>query len=236
MRLRVLIVDDELIARKRLHRLLSAMPDVEIAGECEDGREVPARIAAGDVDCVLLDVQMREVSGVETLGLIEGGPAVIFVTAHEAHAVAAFDGGAIDYLLKPVEAPRLAKALQRARDRIGDRKAPEKIPVSTRKGVVLLDASEIEYALIEGETVTLGTRRGSFVTDFRIAELERKILRGSFERVHRKALLNLDVVERLEPNESGGYVAHTIGGGRVPVSRQAARRLRRLWDLPRTRD
>src|SRR5262245_60228103 len=116
--LRVLVADDEAIARKRLVRLLAAMPDVTVAGECADGHEVLERVRGGGIDAVLLDIQMPELSGIEALQLFPAdGPVVIFCTAHSAHAIAAFDVGAIDYLLKPVEAPRLHKALERARDR-----------------------------------------------------------------------------------------------------------------------
>lgn len=230
--MRVLIVDDELLARKRLHRLLAAMPDVEVVGELEDGADLLKRLEQDDVDLILLDVQMRELSGVEALGLIEeGGPAVVFVTAHDSYAVDAFDGGAVDYLLKPVEPARLSRALARARERMKPRSS-SRIGVPTRKGLMLFEPSEILYALIDGETVTLHTERGSFVTDFRIAELEKR-LGDAFDRVHRRALVNLSRVVRLEPNDVGGYTAHVDGGGEVPVSRQAARRLRKLWDLPR---
>ena len=116
--LRVLVADDEAIARKRLVRLLAAMPDVALAGECADAHEVLERVRAGGIDVVLLDIQMPELSGIEALQLFPAdGPLVIFCTAHTAHAVAAFDVGAIDYLLKPIEAARLRKALERARDR-----------------------------------------------------------------------------------------------------------------------
>jgi two-component system LytT family response regulator len=94
------------------------MPDVTVVGECADAHEVLDRVRAGGVDVVLLDIQMPELSGIEALQLFPAdGPVVIFCTAHTAHAVAAFDLGAIDYLLKPIEAARLRKALERARDR-----------------------------------------------------------------------------------------------------------------------
>lgn len=243
-KLRVLIVDDELIARKRLLRLLTAMPDVEVAGECTDGEEVLARVKEGDVDVILLDVQMAKLSGIETMGLLSPeDPLIIFVTAHSTYAVDAFEGGAADYLLKPIEAARLKKALDRAKSRLEAKKhnehehepeaRPERLAVPTRNGLVIVDPKDISYAIIDGETVMLHTARGDFVTDFRINVLEKKLQSGRFERVHRRALLNLDHVTRLEPVDTGGYLALMTDGRRVPVSRQAARRLRRLWDLPK---
>jgi two-component system LytT family response regulator len=236
--LRVLVADDELMARKRLLRLLAAMPDAAIAGECEDGDEVLSRIEAGDVDVVLLDVHMPRLTGVEALALMgEGGPVVVFTTAHPDFAVAAFEGGAADYLLKPVEAGRLRKALDRARDRMHPRRelAPVagRLALPTRRGVSLLDPDEVLYAAIEGESVVVHSARGPFYTDLHLNELEARLPADRFLRVHRKALVNLARIERLDDVDSGGYLAIFANGSRVAVSRQVARRLRRAWDLAR---
>jgi two-component system, LytTR family, response regulator len=188
--LRILIADDELMARKRLARLLGAVADVEVVGEATDGTEVLALVREVSVDLVLLDVNMPNLTGVETLGLLgDDGPAVVFTTAHADFAVTAFDGGAADYLLKPIEAGRLVKALERVRERRGrarDAPVPSRIPVPTRKGVVLVDPADISHAAIDGESVVLVTRKGRFYTDFRLGELERR-LPGGFLRVHRQA-------------------------------------------------
>ena len=238
-RLRVLVCDDELMARKRLVRLLSAMPDVEVAGESTDGDEVLARIEGGDVDVVLLDIHMPKLTGTEAFALMgEGGPLVIFTTAHPDHAVQAFDGGAVDYLLKPVEPGRLKKALDRARSRLHPARTlpaagPGRFPLPTRKGITLVDPGDIRYACIEGETVVVHTTRGPFYTDFRLNELEARLPADRFLRVHRKALVNVGRIERLEDQDSGGYLAILDDGGKVAVSRQVARRLRRAWDLAR---
>ncbi len=115
-RLKVLIADDEQLARARLTRLLSALPEVELVGEATDGDEVLPRLREGGVDLVLLDIQMPKLTGTEALALWpKDGPRVVFCTAHAEHAVKAFDAGAVDYLLKPVEPARLKKALDRAR-------------------------------------------------------------------------------------------------------------------------
>ncbi|HEX8703389.1 MAG TPA: response regulator, partial [Myxococcaceae bacterium] len=120
--LRILIADDEMLARKRLARLLSAMPDVEVCGEAADGDAVLAAARTGGVDVVLLDIHMPGLSGMDALALLPaGGPHVILVTAHADHAVEAFEHGAVDYVLKPVEASRLQKALERVRVRLAAR-------------------------------------------------------------------------------------------------------------------
>jgi len=256
--LRVLVADDEAIARKRLIRLLAAMPDVEIAGECADAHEVLDRVRAGGIDAVLLDIQMPELTGIEALQLFPvDGPVVIFCTAHTAHAVAAFDVGAIDYLLKPVEAPRLHKALERARDRDGRRRyrdelsrlkteaAPSpaaaaayerplaRLALPTRQGIVLLDPLLMSHAELAGELVTIYSAEGQYLSALSLQDLETRLPSDRFARVHRRAIVNLEQVARLEPNEVGGFTARMRGGHTVEVSRQAARDLRRRLGLPR---
>lgn len=234
--MRVLIADDELLARKRLHRLVDAMDGFEICGECTDGKAVLKHVRDEGADVVLLDINMPGLTGIETLELMDSdGPAVIFCTAHSDHAVQAFDGGATDYLLKPIEPARLGIALERARTRqsAGAPTPPRRLPIPTRRGLVMMQPEAITAAIIDGESVTIYAGGEAFITDFRISELERRLPPELFERVHRKALINLEHIERLEPEDSGGYTAHTRGGLTVSVSRQAARKLRRAWELPR---
>jgi two-component system LytT family response regulator len=242
-RLRVLVADDELLARRRLLRLLGAMPDVAIAGECDSGEAVLARVREGDVDVVLLDIQMPGLSGIEALQLMPAdGPTIVFCTAHPDHALAAYDAGAIDYVLKPVEAPRLRRALERAQSRdvrrrpveesAPVREAPlQRLAVSTAKGIVLLDPAEVSHVVLDGELVTIYSAQGEYLSDLSLGELHERLPGDRFERVHRRALVNLAEVVRLDPTESGGYVARLRSGHTVEVSRQAARALRRRLGL-----
>jgi len=245
--LRVLVADDEAIARKRLLRLLTAMPDVILAGECVDGHEVLEQVRAGGVDVVLLDIQMPELTGLEALQLFPlDGPTVIFCTAHTTHAIDAFDGGAIDYLLKPIEAARLRKALERARthqtrhrfreelarqQRGRPAAAVERLALPTRQGIVLLDPREVTHAELDGELVTVHTPAAAFLSTLSLQELESRLTAERLTRVHRRSLVNLEHVLRLEPTEVGGYIAHVTGGRSVEVSRQAARELRKRLNL-----
>ncbi len=243
-KLRALVADDEQLARQRLVRLLSALPDIEIVGEAKDGDEVLTWISKGGVDVVLLDIQMPKLSGVEALALWPAdGPLVVFCTAHAQHAVFAFDGGAIDYLVKPIEPARLKKALDRAREkqalsafRLETRKQADavkvnRLPITTRQGVVLVDPMTISHAELKGELVTVFAGDQQYLTDFSLQELSERLPAEKFERVHRRALLNLEHVVRLEPVETGGYFARTRQGHQVEVSRQAARDLRKRLGL-----
>lgn len=237
--MRVLLADDELLARKRLARLLAEIQGVTLVAECVDAEEVLARVKQGGVDVALLDIHMPGLSGIDALGILgTSGPIVIFCTAHADHAVAAFDGGAVDYLLKPIELDRLRKALERARARLSEPKAPAigKLPIETRQGIVLVDPARITHATLDGALVTLFTLDGELITDFTLQDLERRLPEGRFLRVHRKSLLALEHVTRLEPLATGGYTAHTVRGHEVEVSRQAARALRKKLGLGRGDD
>lgn len=255
--LRVLAADDELVARKRLARLLSAMPGVELV-ECLADAEAVLRVARSQpVDVLVLDVQMPGLTGLELHALLPApAPYVIFATAHPQHAVEAFELGAVDYVLKPIEAGRLGKAIERARAAVRaaaiaaegealasagpveDEDAGEpdvvlpRLPVSTREGVVLLDPTAVSHALFDGVLVTVVTRDGrQHLTDASLQDVAARLPTDRFVRAHRRALLNLHEVALLRPTESGGYLAVTHAGHEVPVSRQAARRLRRALGL-----
>jgi len=237
--LQVVIADDELLARRRLARLLGDLPAVTMVAECCSGQELLALLARGqhDVDLVLLDIHMPGLTGLETGALLpDDGPYIIFTTAHSEHALAAFDLGAVDYLLKPIDAVRLGKALARARHRLGPQRsvpAPElvRLPITTRQGIRLISPGELSHATFDGELVTLHTRGGALLTDFSLQDLEDRLPAGVFERVHRRALINLELLACLDPLETGGYTARMQDGGLVPISRQAARRLRRRLGL-----
>lgn len=272
--LRVLLADDELLARRRLARLLAAIPDVELVAECVDAEQAIARLRLGGVDVALLDIHMPGLSGIDVLSAIGAEasrgsrgareareparetPLVVFCTAHQDHAIEAFEGGAADYLLKPIELARLQKAIERARVRLrplresaptpakgasptiasptsGARLAPQRLAIETHQGILLLDPMRITHAVLEGALVTIVTLDGEHVTELSLQDLERRLSPpgdgrdGQFVRVHRRALLALEHVVRLDPIETGGLLAHTVRGHVVEVSRQAARALRR---------
>lgn len=246
--LRVLVCDDELMARKRVARLAAAVPGVESVLECESGAEVLDLLAREDVDVAVLDVNMPGMTGIETvLSMPEERPYVVFLTAHPEHAVSAFDVGAVDYLLKPVDEARLAKALGRARQMLdqgnvagavgaaaastGGERRLGKLAIATHDGAALVNPADVTHATFDGALVTVHTAARTILTDDTLQDLEAKLPPGPFERVHRRAIVNLEHVERLESVDSGGYVACLSTGKRVDVSRQSARRLRRRLGL-----
>lgn len=235
MRLRVLFADDEQMARKRMRRLLEAIAGVEIVAECESGEAAMRELDRVDVDVALLDVRMGAVSGLDVSRVAEElGVEVIFTTAHVEHAVAAFERGAVDYVLKPIEAERLERAIARVSARIESARAPVRDPASApldrvalevRGEVRLVRPGDVTHAIHDGDLVTVLVKGEALLTEKSLTELGE--LLPHLERVHRRALLSLAAVDRLRPLASGGYLAIVAPSFEVPVSRQAARALRR---------
>ncbi len=239
--LRVLIADDEEMARRRLRRLLSALADVEVVGECAAGDAALSLLEAVDVDVAVLDVQMPGLTGLDvSQAAAELGVEVIFATAHPEHALTAYDRGVLDYVLKPVEPDRLALAIERARARITapprDAAVPEAAPLDRLALTVggdlrLFPVADIACAVLEGALVRLRVGAELVWTELTLQELEVRLAGRGFVRVHRRALLHLAHVDRLRPLATGGYLALTRQGDEVPVSRQEARRLRQRLGL-----
>lgn len=198
------------------------MPNVEVIASCSTSEEALRALREEPCDSALLDIDMPGLTGLD-LAALRGadGPEVIFVTAHPEHALAAFGVGATDYLLKPVDAERLAKALSRLRSRST---GPLAIPGA--RGLRLLRPEEISHAILEGETLSIHTQAGVLVCSWTLGELERR-LPETFVRVSRQALVSLDAICLLTPEEDGGAIATLKGGERVEVSRAAARALRK---------
>lgn len=227
--IRVILADDEAMALRRLERLCGALPGVEVVAACGGSEAALAAMREEPCDAALLDIDMPGLSGLDVAALRGAdGPAVIFVTAHPEHALAAFGVGATDYLLKPVEAERLARALGRVRAARGPYGTAFSDPIAVpgARGLRLVRPEEISHAILEGETLEIHTSEGPLICAWTLGELERR-LPERFVRVSRRALVSLDAVALLSPEEDGGAVATLRGGARVEVSRAAARALRR---------
>jgi len=244
--LRVLVCDDELMARKRIARIVSELPGIEAVLECASGEEVLRVLGEEDVDVAILDIHMPGLTGLETTAKMpEERPYVIFLTAHPEHALAAFDVGAVDYVMKPAETERVEKAIARARSFLdgpprgatqgtpgsNDGAALKRLAVPTKQGVVLLSPLDITHAVFDGALVTVHAEGKKLLTDHTLQDLEDKLPKDTFERVHRRALLNLEAVSRLVPLPTGGYTAELRSGQTVEISRQSARKLRRRLGL-----
>jgi two-component system LytT family response regulator len=229
--MRVLIVDDEKPARDKLRRLLSAESAITSIIEAADGIEALDRIEATKPDAVFLDIAMPELSGIElAASLPEPLPAIVFVTAWDQYAIQAFDAGAIDYLLKPYDAARLARAVQRLQARLNERPqahAPQALPalpvqqllVSERGGTRVVPVQEIGWIESADNYVVLHTPAGSPLLRQTLAGLAER-LGPAFLRCHRRAAVRLAWIERVVPLDKGDCELVLRGGARVPCSRQ----------------
>lgn len=238
--LRVLVVDDARLARSELRTLLAAMPEVECIGEADDVPAACEAITRLQPDVVLLDIQLPSGSGFDVLEALERLPAVIFVTAYDQYAVRAFESNALDYLLKPVEAPRLQSALAKARARRlepwGNAEAATDArpllgaddQVFLRDGercwfVALADISRI---VVDGNYARLWFRDQNALLNRSLASLEARWEPRLFFRANRNTLVNLRMVSAVQPSLADGYELTLKDGSRVEVSRRQSRELR----------
>ena len=244
MMLRLLIVDDEPVARRRLRRLVREIGDIDIAGEAGDGASAVSAIRTLKPDIVLLDVQMPEMDGFQVLEAIgrETLPAVIFVTAFDQYALRAFEVHAVDYLLKPFSAERLAEALSRARERLqrGERLPTQEILAEARGGqsghagrvlvrdgsrVHVLSIEKIDYVQAQDDYVSFRCEGKDYLKDQTLAQVEAALDPAKFVRIHRSYLLNLDRLARVETDERENRLAVLSDGRKLPVSRAGYARL-----------
>ncbi len=229
--MRILIADDEPVARQVLREHVEAIPSLEIAGEASTGKETLQRILDWDPDVVLLDQQMPELDGLAVVRSLRGAhtPLIIFVTAYERHALEAFEVGAVDYLLKPVRLERLEKAIEKARRQLKSLPAaqgPKKIVGRRGTDLYLLDPSEIVAFQADGELVHIITTGQRYLSDHSLKALEEKLERPRFRRVHRGTLINTDHLRKISPLSSRRWLLKMSNGFEAVVSKRLASAIR----------
>lgn len=251
--LRVIIVDDEALARQVLREHLTALGDVEIISECANGFEAVKAISELQPDLILLDVQMPKLDGFEVLELVGRSVPVVFCTAYDEFAVRAFEVHAVDYLLKPFSEERIAQAIERAKERLGqshdhDQAPPPVLPsgdklraevkrdsgpverVLIRDGsrVHVLPVGEIDFVQAQDDYVCFHVSGKEFLKEQPLAEVEATLDPARFVRVHRSYLLNVDRLARVEPLTKDSRIAILKDGRRLPLSRAGYQRLNAL--------
>lgn len=246
--MRVLVVDDEAPARRRLVRMLAELADVMVIGEAADGLEARAMIEQHGPDLVLLDVQMPELDG---LGLARDPkmPAIVFTTAHAEHAVAAFELAAVDYLLKPIERDRLRRAIDRVRDHLAravpmldarqldavvqiarEPDVPPRLAAREGNRVRLFDIAQVTRLSARDKYVVLLDGGREYLLDESLSVLETRLAAFGFMRVHRAELVNVAAVVTIV-GESGQAKVELRDGQSAPVSRRELPLLRRRLGL-----
>jgi DNA-binding LytR/AlgR family response regulator len=226
--IRLVVAEDEPLARRHLADLLGEQPGVAVVAEAADGRAALAAVAEHRPDALFLDVEMPGLTGTELLPLLpEPRPAIVFVTAYPQHAVEAFAGGAVHYLLKPISRIGVAQALSRIRPKDDPLQAAWlRIPARRRGATRLLRPDEVDALVADLGDCVAWTADGPLPVDGTLAHWEERLAQKGFVRVHRNALVRLDAVKEL-----GGDDSLVLPGGRLAISRRRMDEVRRLLGL-----
>ena len=247
--LKILIVDDEPIARRVLREDLELLPGIEIVGEAQNGKEALLRIEKLKPDLVFLDLQMPVMSGFEVVHNLTGthAPVVVIVTAFDQHAIQAFEAGAVDYLLKPVNEARLHKAVERARNICGHHLEianqvarivaagdlaqpgqPRKVVGRNGADYFLLDADEILAFQAERELVWIVTARRRLLATQSLRAIQERLFEPQFQRVHRNAIVNVNHVRKMSALSSQRWLVTLSNSLQLTVSKRQAHIIRQI--------
>ncbi len=243
---RALIVDDEPLARKVIQEYLQDFPEIEVIGECRDGRQAVKAINELKPDLVFLDIRMPVMDGFEVIEHLKAVPHIIFSTAHHDYALKAFEVNAVDYLLKPYDSKRFAKAVQRIMkqqtkpaeefDRLvrllqqvqSPQVNPDRIFVRVGKRIVAVHTCDIFWIEADGDYAKLHTTKGTYTCNLSLSALEKRLDSARFIRVHRSSIIAGDSVEHLVSDGEGGYLATLKNKVEIRVSRTYAGSVRML--------
>ncbi len=251
MKIRAIIVDDEILAREGIKAFLAEEPDVEIAEECADGASAVRAVERHRPDLLFLDVQMPELSGFDVIEALdpEAMPLVIFTTAYDEHAIRAFEVNALDYLLKPFTSARFKKALQRARQQLALRSgtgtdarlgtllaglrnlqpAAPRILVKSAEHILFVKAEEIDHVEAAGNYVILHVGKDRHIVRETMAAMEVRLSPLGFMRISRSAIVNLNRIARLEPLVAPGEFCLLLkSGARLSMTCTLAELQRRM--------
>ncbi|MET0858339.1 MAG: LytTR family transcriptional regulator DNA-binding domain-containing protein [Telluria sp.] len=240
--MRVIIVDDEQLARGVLREYLGAHADVEIVGECANGFEAVKAIAELAPELVFLDIQMPKLNGFEVVELAGRAARYIFVTAYEQYAIKAFEVHAVDYLLKPFSQQRLDVALAHARVRpvpapaldavvqeAARRNGPlERVLIRDGAKVHVIAAADIDVIEAQDDYVQISAGGKAWLKNQPLAELEAQLDAARFVRIHRSYIVNIERMSRIEPAGKDSHAAVLQDGRRIPISRSGYQKLKTL--------
>lgn len=249
-----LIVDDEALARKFIRRMLKDDHDVEVIGECNDGKSAVAMIQNQKPDILFLDVQMPVMNGfavLETLGANEL-PEVIFTTAYEKYAIRAFELHALDYLLKPFDQTRFRDAMRHAKERLNQRQQEdgriqisallenvkgrsnylERLIIKADGRISFLATREINWIEADDKYVHLHTAKASRMVRQTLNAMETQLDPKKFQRIHRSAIVNVERIKELEPTFNGEHVVYLEDGTKLTLSRTYREKLFELLGKP----
>lgn len=246
--MRVLIIDDEPLARMVITEYLRSYPQVEVLQECNDGFEGVKAIAQYQPDLIFLDIQMPKINGFEMLELVDAPPAVIFTTAFDEYAIRAFEEHAVDYLLKPFSKQRFDKAMTKWLDQYQTTETAqntkqfleslpsaspknERVVVKTGTKIKIIPVNDILYLEADDDYVKIHTSEGSFLKNKTMAYFEQMLDPGQFVRVHRSHMIRIQEITRIDPYEKENHIAILRSGQKVPVSKTGYGKLKQNLGL-----
>jgi two-component system LytT family response regulator len=244
--MKVILIDDERLARNELRRLLAAFPDIEVVGEAANAAQARTLLHTHEPDLLFLDIQMPEETGLDLLASLElPVPPVVFTTAYDEFAVKAFELNALDYLLKPVDPARLAAAVEKFRAKSrgvaplaenqpivrGRLAGEDKVFVREGDRCWFVQVSQIRLLESEGSYTRIHFENAQPQLFRSLSAMEERLDPKSFFRANRSQIINLDWIERIEPWFSGGLVVHLKGGAKVELSRRQAQDFREQTSL-----
>jgi len=244
---KVVIIDDEMLARSIVKEYLQKHHQLELAQECNDGFEGIKAIQQHRPDLIFLDIQMPKINGFEMLELVEQPPAIIFTTAFDEYAIKAFEAHAIDYLLKPFDQDRFDKAVVKWMEQknISAEKSTQELletasysPVQSQRIVVkngskikIIPAHDILYLEAADDYVKIHTPEGYFLKNKTMNHFEQVLDKQHFVRGHRSYIVNVQQITRIDPYEKDNHVAVLRSGAKVPVSRGGYGKLKSVLGL-----
>lgn len=245
---KVIIIDDEPLARSVVIEYIQHFPDLIVSQVCSNGFEGLKAIQQYKPDLIILDIQMPKINGFEMLELIENPPAVIFATAFDEYAIKAFEAHAIDYLLKPFNQDRFEKAIKKWREQknsSADEKqtkqllddvaltAPQNQRIVIKDGskIKIIPVQDIFYLEAADDFVKVFTKEGYFLKNKTMSHFEQVLDPSQFVRSHRSYIINLQQITRIDPYEKDNHVAILRSGAKVPVSRTGYPRLKAILGL-----
>lgn len=241
---KVLVIDDEPLARRVVREYLKDFPEFVICGECNDGFEGLKSIRQLQPDLIFLDVQMPKINGFEMLELLENPPAVVFTTAFDEYAMRAFESHAVDYLLKPYSRERFAKAIEKwqsheqaihVQQMLEKAKASSsqagRIVVKDGGNIKIIQIADIVYLEAADDYVKIITEEGSFLKNKTMAWFEENLPENQFVRCHRSYIVQIDRISRIDPYERDTYMVRLNTGAEIPVSRNGYLRLKEILGM-----
>jgi two-component system LytT family response regulator len=243
---KIIIIDDEPLARSIVKEYLQKHPELDIVQECNDGFEGVKAIQQYEPDLIFLDIQMPKINGFEMLELLDQPPAVIFTTAFDEYAIKAFEAHAVDYLLKPFNQERFDKAIQKWKEQATSSQKntnelletasqspvqSQRIVVKTGSKIKIIPVHDVYFLEAADDYVKVHTQEGRFLKNKTMSHFEKTLDGQQFVRSHRSYIVNVQQITSIDPYEKDNHIAILKSGAKVPVSRNGYAKLRTVLGL-----